>query len=216
MRVHLLMALALGALSGCSAQRSATLPPAPRSGEYEALLARARAGDSTVDYTQLRLAYAGSAAYAPYGSDADAYRDSARAALAREDFGRVAVEADSALAYDFLGAELHFIRGYAAEQLGDTATAAHHRAIGRRLVESILASGTGASADSPYVVISVAEEYAVLGVLGYRRGTQALSECRGQPCDVLAGTHGETGQERTFYFDIAMPYATLARKFKSR
>jgi hypothetical protein len=176
------------------------------------MVARVRAGDSTVDYTQLRLAYARSASYRPYPWDASAHRDSAGAALERGDFVRASADADSALTYDFRDAELHFVRGYLAERLGDTATSAHHRAIGRRLVESVLASGKGDSADSPYVVVSIDEEYAVLGMLGYCSGMQLLGRCRGQPCDIQHATHAETGQERTFYFDIALPYATLGRR----
>ena len=207
----LVLALATGACA--PSVRSSSAPPAPSSAEkYHALLARLRAKDTSIDFTALRLAYAASPEYAPYGSDADSHRDSLNAALKRQDFQRVILEADSALAIDYLDARTHVLRAYASEQLGDTAPAAWNRGVAALLVQSVMQSGSG-TADSPYVVVSVREEYAVLGMTNYQPGRQALSKCGSRPCDILETTHRETREKRTFHFDISLPKAYMDRLF---
>jgi hypothetical protein len=215
-RSQLLALLAMASLACAPSTRSSSAPPpAPNVDKYHDLLTRLQAKDTTIDFTALRLAYASSAEYAPYGSDADPRRDSLNAALARRDYPRAVVEADSALAIDYLDARTHVLRAYASAQLGDTAAAAWNRAVAARLVQSIMQSGSG-TADSPYVVISVAEEYAVLGMNSYQRGMQALGECGSRPCDILETTHRETQEKRTFHFDISLPKAYMDRLFGNK
>jgi len=182
---------------------------------YHGLLARLKARDTTISFTALRLAYGHSPDYSPYASDADDPRDSLNAALSRHDYRRAVKQADSALAIDYLDVRTHVMRAYAEEQLGDSAEALWDRVVAALLVRSITESGTGA-VDSPYVVITVAEEYAVLGLTGYERGRQSLEECGRRPCDVLEATHRRTGQKRTLYFDISLPQAHLHRLFQDK
>src|ERR1043165_507042 len=137
--------------------------PTPASVRYHDLLAKVQSRDTSIDFTSLRLAYAASSEYAPYGSGADAHRDSMLAAFRRQNFRRAILEADAALTIDYLDIRTHLLRGAASERLGDTAAAGWDRAIAGRLVRSIMLSGS-APVDSPYVVISVAEEYGVLEV----------------------------------------------------
>ena len=208
--------LALGTLACAPSIRSSAAPPAASGGaKYHDLLARLQAKDTSIDFTALRLAYATSPEYAPYGSDADAHRDSLNAALGRQDYQRVILEADSALAIDYLDVRTHVLRAYASEQLGDATAAAWNRAVAAHLVQSIMQSGSG-TADSPYVVISVREEYAVLGMNNYQRGMQALGECGSRPCDILETTHRETQEKRTFHFDISLPKAYMDRLFGTK
>jgi hypothetical protein len=190
-------------------------PPPTQDSTYRHLLARLKARDTTIDFTALRLSFAASEDYAPYGSDADVHHDSLGAALERGDFRRALTEADSALAIDYLDVRTHVLRAYAAEQLGDDATASWHRAVAALLVRSVAQSGTG-TVDSPYVVISVAEEYALLYMNGYRRTQQVVGQCGTRPCDVLDAENQETGAKQTFHFDISLPKAFLDRLFKPK
>ena len=210
------LALILATFACAPSIRSSSAPPPTLSADrYHDLLARLRAKDTSIDFMALRLAYAASPNYAPYGSDADSHRDSLNAALSRQDYQRVILEADSALAIDYLDVRTHVLRAYASEQLGDTATAAWNRVVAARLVQSIMQSGSG-TIDSPYVVISVREEYAVLAMNNYQRGMQALSECGTRPCDILETTHRETQEKRTFHFDISLPKAYMDRLFGTK
>jgi hypothetical protein len=209
----LVLALLLEVPTSAWAQRP--LASAPDSATYRALLSRLIAKDTTVDFTALRMAYAASPQYAPYGSPADDHRDSLNAALRRQDYQRAIDEADSALGVDYLDVRTHVLRAYAAERRGDSLTARWDRVIATRLVNSVTGSGAG-TRDSPYVVISVAEEYAVLGMNNYERGMQALSDCNGRPCDVLEATDRQTHEKHTLYFDISLPKAHLDRLFDAK
>ena len=195
--------------------RAQTPTPSPSPATYRELLARLKAKDTLVDFTTLRMAYAASPDYVPYGSDADDHRTAMRAALGKRDHERALQEADAALGVDYLDVRTHVVRAYAAEQLGDTTAAVWDRVVAARLVRSIMQSGAG-TVDSPYVVISVAEEYAVLGMNDYERGMQSLSECGTRPCDILEATQRQTHEKRTFYFDISLPKAYLDRLFQGK
>ena len=177
---------------------------------YRALLARAQAGDTTVSFTALRQAWAASPEYAPYGSGADKHADSLEVALGRRDWARAVREADAALAVTWLDATTHAMKAYAVEQMGDTAAAERERAVARRLVESVTESGDGTER-SPYVVVTVAEEYAVLAVARLRRGSQTRGNCGQRECDVLEATDPGTGKKYVLYFDITLPFAHLGR-----
>ena len=211
------LALTVALCAVAPAALIAQRPPAPSAAttSYHALLARLRARDTTIDFTALRLAYAASDDYTPYGSAADDYRDSLNAALERNDYARAVSVADSALNTDYLDVRTHVMKAYAAEQLGDSAAALWDRIVAGRLVASIMRSGAG-TVDSPYVVISVAEEYAVLGMNGYVRGSQGLGTCGPRPCDVLQVTVRRSGAHRTIYFDISLPSEHLHRVLQGK
>ena len=74
MRIAALLLLLLA----CASARPAGAQPA-----YRALLVRAQAGDTTVDFTALRKAWSASPEYAPCGSDADEHADNMTVALER-------------------------------------------------------------------------------------------------------------------------------------
>lgn len=184
--------------------------PARAQETYRTLLARAQAGDTTVNFTTLRKAWAASPEYAPYGTAADEHADSMRAALQRRDWARAVREADAVLAVTWLDARTHVMKAYAAEQLGDAATAQRERAVAARIVQSVADSGEGTE-ESPFVVVTVAEEYAFLGMNGLERRRQRLGRCGERPCDVVEAVNPDTGETRTFYFDVSLPTSQLRR-----
>lgn len=198
---------ALALLLVCSPTLSAGAQDAQA---YRPLLGRAQAGDTTVSFTALREAWAASSEYAPYGSGADAHADSMRAAMGRRDWARAVREADAVLAVTWLDARTHVLKAYAAEQLGDTAAAERERGVAARIVQSVAASGTGTK-ESPFVVVTVAEEYAFLGMNGFRPAGQGMDRCGGRECDRMEAANPDTGERRTFYFDITLPTGHLRR-----
>jgi len=181
---------------------------------YHALLARAQAGDTTVSFTALRKAWAASPEYAPYGSDADETADSMRAALARRDWPRAVREADSVLAVKWLDVRTHVLKAYAAGQMGDSAAASRERWAAARIVRSVAESGEGTQ-ESPFVVVTVAEEYAFLSIFGYDPAGQGLGQCGRHLCDVMQAVSQDTHEKRTFYFDISIPTGYLQRSVRA-
>jgi uncharacterized protein DUF4919 len=178
--------------------------------DYHALLARAQAGDSTVDFTALRKAWAASPEYAPYGSAADDHADSMRAALERRDWRRTVGEADSVLAVTWLDAATHVMKAYALEELGDSAASTREFVVAARIVRSVEDSGKGTE-QTPFQVITVAEEYAWLRMHGFRPESQSLGTCGGRTCDVMEVKDTRSGEKHTFYFDVTIPTEHLRR-----
>lgn len=206
MRVPTLLLLTLAfSASAAGAQQPAG------AASYHDLLRRVQAGDTTVDFTALRMAYAASPEYDPYTTDADEHRDSATAALHARDFPRAVKEADAAVDAEFLNARLHLLKAYIAAQSGDSATSVRERGLAERMGRSIFASGDG-SQQHPFKVIAVQEEYALIGLMGYRPAGQSLGECGPHPCDVMEVTDRETGGKRTLFFDISLPMGSLERE----
>jgi hypothetical protein len=85
----------------------------------------------------------------------------------------------------------------------------------RGLINSILASGDGTTAETAMVVISVDEEYSVLRTLGFKRLRQALVEIGGHKFDRFAVTD-ETGRDGTMFYNIDRLAAWFARQRQSQ
>ena len=61
-------------------------------------------------------------------------------------------------------------------------------------------------------MISIAEEYVVLQMLGYVRTLQAAGRCGDRPCDIIEARDKQTGAAGTFHFDTSLPHAYLRRQ----
>lgn len=182
------------------------------SAAYRRLRDRLRGGDLSVPFDSLRLAYAASDAYDPYGVDSDR-RKAMFEALDRGDHAAARAAADSTLAENYVDGYAHMAASVAARESGDSAAARFHRAVFRGLIESIGARG-GRTPDSAMLVISVDEEYVFLQALGLRRGMQALTDCAGRACDALEVVDRRTGEKYHLFFDVSIPTARLARQFE--
>ena len=175
---------------------------------YEALLARVRKADPTVDFKALRLAYTKSASYRPYAQD-DARRDMI-AAYGAKDFAGAEARAAKVLDANYLDIDAHIVFGMSAERLNDAAQAEFHRAVAAGLVNSILESGNGAGPDTAFVVIATDEEYTVLRELGLRLGSQSLVDFEGHRFDVLR-VLDDKNKFLQLYFNIDLPFGGLKR-----
>jgi len=87
-----------------------------------------------------------------------------------------------------LSPRIHFYAALAAERL-DREAAELERFIFQACLEGILATGDG-TAESPYLVTYVSDEYDVLAVLGLLPRSQSLIDRAGTLCDVVKCTDG--------------------------
>jgi len=92
--------------------------------------------------------------------------------------------------------DAHWLSALANRQTGEYIDAAAHAVWFRGLVDSVLGSGSGTSADSPYRVISVDEEYAILRA---RRLQPARQTLLNGGIDALRTVDAD-GKESTVYF----------------
>jgi hypothetical protein len=169
---------------------------------YIALVEIARK-NTDVDFTALRLLYAGSSFYQPY--EHFSQREMLQA-LRVENYREALSYAQKTIAERFVDFEAHVICRSSYLKLGDTADASFHEAIARGLLGSILASGNGRDiGDSAFVVIMVPEEYAVLDFFRLRLLKQALVEKNGHAYDQMTVEYIDDKTTDTLYFNVDLP-----------
>ena len=98
----------------------------------------------------------------------------------------------------------------AAEGLEDAAKAKAEREAAAKCVEGVLATGDG-SADKPYLVTRVSDEYDLLRHLKKARTTQGLRHKDGKAFDVMSCTDGTE-----VWFDITAVFGSLSKKLKGK
>ena len=85
----------------------------------------------------------------------------------------------------------------------------------RGLIRTILATGDGKTPETAFAVIAVAEEYAIIGALGLKRGQQALINKDGHSYDLMRVTTKDGAMER-LYFNIDRVMRWNAEKMGGR
>lgn len=170
-------------LTGCAGQHRVAPPAAPVP-SYEALLARARGGDTLIDFTALRRLY--SHLKVPLGTQWDTLV--ARGAI------------DSAVALYYGSVRAHEIAAQLLEKSGDSRGAKAEQALVRGFIRSI-ETGNGLSTDSAFAVYTIQEEYVVMRERHLRVTSQALLESGGYSYDALNGIDA-AGRSVTYYFRL--------------
>jgi hypothetical protein len=195
------LAAALGSLvHGLAlAQQTKAPPTAADSAAYSALVARARAGDTTADFTALRMLYVKFAPDSPSGpTPAELF---ARARKASDSLVARA-QVDSVLDTYYGHIQAHIDAERVFRERGDSTRARSEDAIVRAFLASIGANG-GLTRDTAMPVTNLAEEYAFLASKGMRREGQALVTCGTGRCDALTGADSATGTRVTYYFRLS-------------
>lgn len=194
---------------------SAVAVAQPSTATYEALVERARAGDSTVDYGALRLAYAARPGYNAYDTRMD-LRDPMIRTYRAHQYDSALYYGEKILAANFVDIGAHAVCGFAAEQLNNTAGRDAHFAARNALIRSILKTGDGLTAATAFTVIAISEEYAVLGALGLERKKQSLVQENGHAYDKMTVVDTQSGRELTLYFNIDIPFGSLNKTLKGK
>jgi hypothetical protein len=184
-------------------------PPPP---SYKVLLERVKQGDTKIDFTALRMAWA---AARDTGSTDPELRKKMSAALHQHEWTTILELGNQVFAANYLDINAHMFVGMAYEKTGKPEQAAFHRAVGEGLRKSILASGNGHSIDTAFVVVSVDEEYALLKYFQLLPGDQTLVNVGNHNFDKLT-THTQSGDEAVVYFNVDAPMARLAAELAPR
>ena len=192
--------LAFLALTAFSILASARGPAS----EYATLLASLKGGDTSIDYGRLRLSYMDSPEY-KQAKDTSKEEKGMESALGQKNFAEALKDAEVVLGSEYVNMDAQFVAYVANKELGSTDKAEFHRTVFRGLVDSIMKSGDGKSADKAWVVISVHEEYVILRVLGFKPGDQSLMHKDGHSFDVMKVKNVDDGAEATFYFNVDIP-----------
>jgi hypothetical protein len=182
--------------------------------KYQAMLAAAKANPAATDWRALRFAYADRPSFSLFVTNEG--RKAIHVALAAGDWPGVLAAANALIDVDYVDGEAHMAAGTAYGKLGgrpDDEKREH--AIAAGLFRSMRPNGTGKSREQAFVVISVAEEYELLTVLGRRRVAQRLIPADGHVYDEL-DTIAPDGDKVTYYFQIDRVMAAEARMLGER
>lgn len=147
-------ARAIPALALCLAGACASVDPAPAPRDWSA----------PVDFTALRTEYGARDDFDAVCVDGQPFPELVRQASARawpEIIATTGVWLDSCP----VDIDAHFLRAVALKEVGRFEESELHAEWYKGLVESVLESGDGKTPDSPWVVISVQEKFAMLRVL---------------------------------------------------
>ena len=193
-------------------------PVAPKSDTppkttYETLLEKVKQQDQKVDFSELRMTYTETAAYSPYGGDAES-RKAMFAALKAQEYEKVLASAEQVLAKNYLDINGHFGCFAAHRRLGHEDKAAYHRYVFEGLLNSIKNSGDGLTMEKAFVVISTDEEYAYFNWIGLRVSQQALIKEGEHDYDKMTATNPDTNQSVDYYFNIDKPFKWLSKSLK--
>lgn len=188
-------------------------PQNPSKPSFAALLERAKKSDPTLDFKELRFAYAETSAYSPYGGDRES-RQKMFAALNAKEFDKSIEFAEKILAKNFVEINGNFGAYVAHRELGHADRAAFHKFMVDGLLKSIMSSGDGKSEATAFVVISTDEEYVLFNFMGLRATGQALITKDGHSFDRMTATNPKTSETVTYFFNIDKPFNWLGDSLK--
>ena len=115
---------------------------------------------------------------------------------------------------DYVDMDAHITASLSYRGLGDNNKADFHKSVYIGLVNSILSSGDGKTANTAFVVITTHEEYIVLRALGLYPGSQSLMHIEGHTFDVLTATDPKTKESVKIFFNIDIPWKAETEMFK--
>jgi hypothetical protein len=167
--------------------------------KYRDLLTAAKSGQP-VDWQALRFAYAASSGFDLVGTKSAETRKAMMEALRSNDYAGALVHANLILDQNYVDIDAHFISEIANTKLGNTDEAKKQHSIVIGLLQSIR-TGDGKTPQTAFTVITVHEEYSLIGILGLRRQQQILIEDGGHHYDVLDVVNKE-GQSQKLYFQV--------------
>ena len=170
---------------------------------YEDLLAAAKAESAGANFEALRLAYTLMPGYHPYLGLETALNPAMFSALQAGEFDKALEMAQRLLASNYVSIDGHYVAWQSFEALDNGERALHHRALVDGLLESISASGDGASTDSAYQVISNQEMYSFLGLHGMEPRSLSLLRAGKNTYNRVSAVD-ENNHRKEIYFDITL------------
>jgi hypothetical protein len=180
---------------------------------YEDLVAQVKSGKLDIDYTALRLSFASSPLYDPYGAVLSKAKDMISAYGAGDCTAAIA-RAKEILEINFVQMDAHMVTGLCLKKAGDEDGARKERVVYDGLVNSVLKSGDGKTPPTAFSVISINEEYKVLAALGLAPVTQSLVNAQGSSFDRFDAKTKTAGDAVTLYFNVDRMLAQLGHSLQ--
>jgi hypothetical protein len=208
-RIAFVLALMLAYCATASARQTPSTSDGKAS--YGEMVKRLKSGDLTINFLDLRMAYAARPQYDPE-EGSDKIRDM-YSKLNAKDFKGALNIANDILAKQYVNIDAHVVASAAYERMGDQAAAKLHHDIVVGLVRSILSSAKGVSTATAYKVISIQEEYAVMRIRGLRPGKQSYLHEGKRSFDEMEMVDPRNNSTVTYYFDVTLSDQQMYKSF---
>jgi hypothetical protein len=200
------------ARGSCQTPQSA-VPPSAQTADpvrseptaYALLVDRLKAGDRTVDFTELRIAFTETPSY--HGMMMGFYQPLWRT-LNQRDFERAIEVADRVLQQNYAEPNAHMVAAAAHRALEHRDQAEFHQFVADGLLRSITTRGDGLTAETAYQVIDISEEYALFRSLNLTVKSQGIAgtPVEGKPIvDRIVVVAAGTTEERVIFFSVDNP-----------
>jgi len=197
----------------CGQTPAPTAHDAAKPDPFASMIAKLKGGDTKIDFKALRMASVDSNSEDSGQPDRDEYKKAVEAFNSKKYKAAISAS-EKALEQGYLGIDAHMLIAVAYRESGNTEKFDFHKAVYLGLVNSILDSGDGKSAKTAYIVIDVAEEYALLRALGLDRGGQALRTDGGHKYDLLTVTDPKNNEKKEIWFNIDTVWKGYEKIFK--
>ncbi|MEX2962110.1 DUF4919 domain-containing protein [Microbulbifer sp. TYP-18] len=204
-------------LAACSSNplRTATgaeqSPAAPvHVSEYHRLLSEAQRLSFTLNFDQLRRAYAQSTEYNPYGGVRLEGLPEAYKAVEDGDYDACLNYVDQVLSGNFMSLEAHMIGVVCSGRAADLQREDRHRYMVDGLMGSIEASGDGRSENSAYRTITTSELRGFVRLKGLQVLDRSIVYDQYGIYDKMQVRDPESGEEYALFFDVTeqLAYST--------
>ncbi|MFO7790052.1 MAG: DUF4919 domain-containing protein [Bacteroidales bacterium] len=173
---------------------------------YNQIVDSAMDNPHKADYQALRMAHAGTSDYQPYSDNETLSK--IKKLLDNEKYV-VASEVVKTVYHSLFHVPMYHFYAYVAwRENGDDKMASIHSVYFKKLIDSILESGDGKSAETAYIVINVTEEYRTLEYLDLEMEKQSLVKENGRHYDVME-VRDTLGNKKSVYFNIDIPFREL-------
>lgn len=211
---HLVLALfvSLFMYAAAAGQKVPDQPVKLTATDYKELLTKLKAGDTSISFKDLRVAFSATKEYSFSGPDREA-RNKFYKPFGEKKYKDALTEVESYLEKMYVDANAHFVAHLSASELKDTKKADFHKAVLVGLIKSIQDGNDGLTAKTPYMVISIDEEYTLMRFLGLKHSSQSLQHIDGHAYDVFAAVDAETNESRKVYFNIDIVWAAETKLF---
>lgn len=181
--------------------------------DYENLLAKLKGGDTNIDFTALRLAFTKTSNYSYHGAE-KTEKEKFLKPFAGKNYKDALKQAEKFLETNYVDANAHYIAYNSAKELKDDKKAEFYKTVLLGLLNSIKNGNDGLSAEKPFRVITIDEEYTMMRFLGYQFNSQSLQSANGHQFDVMDATNTKTNEKVKFYFNIDIVWKAETDIFK--
>jgi hypothetical protein len=166
--------------------------------KYDALKAKVQSGDINIDWREIRL----DAVVADVDGEFDWHQANTAgvASFNAGDYGGALHKGQEIIQHNIANGDGHFLAMVSLKHLEKQEEAAKEKLIVDQIVQSILSSGDGKTADTAWFTVSTSEEYFVIRILGLKPKSQALVKNGPHSLDKMTVV-GEDGKETTLWFN---------------